>query len=134
FFPVYSQWELGGDLYGIPWLVITEFTLWWNKQAFETIGVASDRAPDTLVDLRDIHDKYTQVNPDGTLNRVGFQPWDTGNLANSAMYWAGFFGSQYFDSSAHQWKLNDEGGVEALAWQVAFTESVPYRVLRSLGP
>ncbi|HMQ34338.1 MAG TPA: ABC transporter substrate-binding protein, partial [Chloroflexaceae bacterium] len=85
-------WEeatVDGDPYGIPFETDVR-VLYWNKQAFEEVGLDPEQPPTTWAELEEYADLLDKQNEDGSWARIGFHPdlgnggWNLWSRANGA--------------------------------------------------
>ena len=74
FFPFTWQETLfEGDTYGIPYETDVR-VLYYNKNAFEEVGLDPEKPPTTWAELVEYADKLDKKAADGTFERLGFSP------------------------------------------------------------
>lgn len=73
----WNEATVDGKPYGIPFETDVR-VLYWNKQAFQEVGLDPEKPPKTWEELEAYADKLDKKNPDGTYARIGFHP-DLGN-------------------------------------------------------
>lgn len=106
-------WEeatVDGDPYGIPFETDVR-VLYWNKQAFEEVGLDPEQPPTTWDELLEYADKLDKKNEDGSWARIGFHP----DLGNSGWnLWARANGAELVQDGAPA--INDPKVVETFDW------------------
>lgn len=106
-------WEeatVDGEPYGIPFETDVR-VLYWNKQAFEEVGLDPEKPPTTWAELEEYADLLDKKNEDGTWARIGFHP-DLGNAGWNL--WARTNGAQLVQDGRPA--ANDPAVVETFEW------------------
>jgi multiple sugar transport system substrate-binding protein len=98
-----------GGSYGVPFETDVR-VLYWNKGAFEAVGLDPNRPPMTWEDLETYADALDVQRADGTYERIGFMPlWNAG-----PDFWAYVNGwEQVVDGTPN---YDDPAFIEALEW------------------
>jgi multiple sugar transport system substrate-binding protein len=111
FFPfTWNQTLYEGETYGIPYETDVR-VLYYNKTAFEEVGLDPNKPPTTWAELEEYADKLDKINGD-TIERMGFSPL-IGNVGPDV--WAVTNGVQLIDDQG-QPHLNDPAFVETVNW------------------
>jgi multiple sugar transport system substrate-binding protein len=85
----WQEATVDGEPYGIPFETDVR-VLYWNKQAFEEVGLDPEQPPTTWDELWEYADKLDKKNEDGSWARIGFHPdlgnggWNLWSRANGA--------------------------------------------------
>ncbi len=87
--------------------------LYCNKAHFREVGIDPETSLRTIADLDRANHLLTQVEPDGTVNRVGFlqsEPgWDN-------YHWGTFFGGELVDGESNRSLLGSAENIAAYEW------------------
>ncbi len=98
-----------GDSYGIPFETDVR-VLYWNKNAFEAVGLDPETPPQTWEELQTYADALDIQNEDGSYERIGFMPlWNAG-----ADFWARTNGWQQVRDGRPAY--DDPAYLETLEW------------------
>jgi multiple sugar transport system substrate-binding protein len=106
-------WEeatVDGEPYGIPFETDVR-VLYWNKQAFEEVGLDPEQPPTTWAELEEYADLLDKQNEDGSWARIGFHP-DLGNAGWNL--WARTNGAEMVQDGRPA--VNDPRVVETFDW------------------
>jgi multiple sugar transport system substrate-binding protein len=111
-----SQCRQGNLILCLPWGT-DAYALFWNKDLFEAAGLDPEKPPSTMEELVEMADKLTVVNPDGTIQQLGFIP--DFDWSHSDLYVRNFGGFWYSDDGS-QLTVNSPAMIDALTWQQQF--------------
>jgi multiple sugar transport system substrate-binding protein len=110
----YTQYK--GTRCALPLLADT-FGLYYNKDLFAKAGITSP--PKTMSELTADAKKLTQLNSDGSLKVVGFDPasgfYD--GAPNKVLRFGSLFGGKYTDAQGHSILSKDPAWARELTWQ-----------------
>jgi|GEM_PF-344073 len=106
----WNEATVDGDPYGIPFETDVR-VLYWNKQAFEEVGLDPEKPPTTWDELLAYADKLDKKNEDGSWARIGFHP-DLGNAGWNL--WARTNGAELVQDGLPA--VNDPKMVETFEW------------------
>ncbi|MBP88175.1 MAG: hypothetical protein CMJ64_15905 [Planctomycetaceae bacterium] len=88
--------------------------LYYNKSLFDDRGMS---APTTLIELDNISERLTEVDPQGRVQRFGYLP-DPRRL----WAWGVVFGGEFWDETQDRLRSDDEPIVAALEWMATYRE------------
>ncbi len=111
-----AQCRQGEELWCLPWGADI-YALFWNKDAFEAAGLDPETPPQTLEELVEFSDLLTKVNPDGSIEQMGFIPdqaWGHSDL------YVRMFGGFWYNDDGTQLTVNSQPMIDALLWQQQF--------------
>jgi multiple sugar transport system substrate-binding protein len=110
----YTQYK--GTRCALPLLADT-FGLYYNKDLFKKAGITEP--PKTMSELTADAKKLTQLNSDGSLKVVGFDPasgfYD--GAPNKVLRFGSLFGGKYTDGQGHSILSKDPAWAKELTWQ-----------------
>jgi multiple sugar transport system substrate-binding protein len=86
--------------------------LYWNKNAFEEVGLDPEKPPTTWEELEQYADKLDKQAADGSYERIGFHPL-IGNGGVDA--WLATNGGEFVSEDGEP-QLNSEAAVETVQW------------------
>ena len=104
-----------GRLHGLP-LNTDARMMYFNVESLDAAGV---EVPTTIPELDEATEKLTSRGADGTIEHMGFFPWD-GNWFLLGWGWA--WGGKFWDGDTDKISINDQGMVSALEWEVGYAE------------
>lgn len=111
-----QQCKMGDKILCLPW-GSDMYALFWNKDLFEAAGLDPETPPATMEQLAEFSDKLTKVNPDGTLEQIGFLP-DQG-WGHSELY-TNMFGGFWYNEDGTKITANTQPVIDALKWEQQF--------------
>jgi multiple sugar transport system substrate-binding protein len=106
----WKEATVDGKPYGIPFETDVR-VLYWNKQAFQEVGLDPEKPPKTWEELEQYADKLDKKNEDGSWARIGFHP-DIGNAGWNL--WARTNGAVLVQDGKPV--VNDPKFVETMDW------------------
>ncbi|HLT67911.1 MAG TPA: extracellular solute-binding protein [Microbacterium sp.] len=102
--------------------------LFYNKDIFAEAGITEP--PKTLDELEDIALKLTEYNDDGSIKRLGFNPF-MGMYENTAAHFGPAVGGKWLDDDGYSAIGSDEGWPVLMQWQKDFVDEIGYDKLQA---
>lgn len=111
-----SQCQIHRKLYCLPWTT-NFYSLYWNKDLFETAGLEPESPPETLEQLVEFADKLTRFGLQGQLEQVGFMPDKSTSHLWIYTYLHGGF---WYSEDLAELSVNSQPVKDALLWESQF--------------
>ncbi|OII38839.1 ABC transporter substrate-binding protein [Plantibacter sp. MMLR14_011] len=100
-------------------LLADDYGLYYNKELFAKAGITEP--PKTMSELRDVAEKLTEFNPDGSIKVAGFVP-TIGFYNNRLDVWAPQFGADWQDEDGKSSLSSSPGWKDLFTWQQEMTD------------
>lgn len=115
---LWKSMNYGGKVRALPFRANPDFVLHWLKPHFAEAGLDPNKGPQTIADV----DKMIPMlhrDRNGTLERVGMQPWDFyGTGGNTINAWTRAFGGSFYDEAKDELTFNHPRILRAVEWYV----------------
>ncbi len=95
--------------------------LYYNRALFRDAGLDPDRAPRTIAELDEFHQKLVRKSPSGELERVGFFHPEPGWWS---WLWAYHFGGRIYDPVADRSTVDSPENVRAMEWMQSYARTL----------
>ncbi|NMB13506.1 MAG: ABC transporter substrate-binding protein [Firmicutes bacterium] len=116
----YEAFTLGGRTYSLPLDVSGSYLLFWDKDQAAAAGLNPAQAPVTWNELEAFAEKLTVANPDGSFERIGFNPAAISN--NPFLVWLYLNNGRAFSQDERHVSFDSSEGIEAMEWLVGFAD------------
>lgn len=95
--------------------------LYYNRAAFRDAGLDPDRAPRTIPELDEMHQKLVHTGPRGELQRVGFFHPEPGWWS---WLWAYHFGGKIYDPATDRSLVGSAESIAAMEWMQSYARGL----------
>jgi len=102
--------------------------LFYNKEIFAEAGI--EQAPKTLDELTEVALELTEYNDDGSIKRLGFNPF-IGMYENTPSHFGPAVGGEWLDDDGYSAIGSDEGWPVLMQWQKDFVDEIGYDKLQA---
>ena len=121
--PLWEQMNYGGKTWFLPLYANADFILHWNKGHFREAGLDPETGPVTIAELDPLIPKLT-VEQNGSLTRVGMEPWNIYGVGNTIEGWGYAFGGAFKDEKADQLTFNHPRIQRAVEWYTGWASRI----------
>ena len=124
---VRSYTEFDGTRCALP-VLADDYGLYYNKTLLAEAGY--DAPPSTLEELKDMSDKLTTYNADGSIKTLGFNPL-MGYYENSAAHWGPAAGATWLNDDGTSAVGSDDAWTELMEFQKAWVDEIGFDKLQA---
>jgi len=135
--PRWQESTFRGHVFALPWGADPNFALIWNKDMFKEAGLDPDKPPRTIDDLDRMNEKLTKFDSQGSITRLGIDPFEWSG-ANGLFTWGYSFGGNFYKDPDAEHPLgivtaDNPKVVDALTWMAKFGGKYDIRKLNAFS-